>query len=186
MKTSGILPRAVSLVILLMPLALCATWARSQPTTGTAKSKKVLAPGAKWQSYVSKKYGFRFLYPPGSGVKKEDDTNYKYIRVQNYECGDEKGPKPNEFYLEVFIFDPALGHREWEPCEKAIKNPKRTRQGNVVIYTGSEDDPPGDPGGFREVLCAQLRGVHISVQGTEGTQETPTVKAILKSFKFAK
>jgi hypothetical protein len=165
---------------------LCATWARSEPTTGAAKSKKDLAPGAKWQSYVSKKYGFRFLYPPGSRVKKEDDTNYQYIRVQNYWPGDKYGLKPWEFYLEVFIFDPALGHRIWKPCEKAIKSPRRTRQGNIVVYTGRDDDPGGDPGGFREVLCARLKGFDIWVQGTEGTRDTAQVKAMLKSFKFAK
>jgi hypothetical protein len=186
MKTSRILRPAVSLVILFILLAFCSSSAWCQATTGRAESKNAPAPGAKWQSYVSKKYGFRFLYPPGSTVEERDDTNYKYVRVQNYECSDEKGLKPTEFYLEVFIFDPSLGHQEWEPCEKAIKNPKRSRQGNVVIYTGSEDDPPGDPGGFREVLCAQLLGLQILVDGTEGTQETPIVKAILKSFEFAK
>jgi hypothetical protein len=192
MKMVNAVGRVATFLVILLALHSTCVW--SQQTTGKAVSKGTPAPGPQWKSYVSEKYGFQFLYPPGGSVKKRDDINYKYIRVQNYDLwtlapglgpyGDDL--KPNEFYLEVFIIDPALGHERWEPCEKAIKAPNTTRQGNIVVYTGTQDDPGGDPGGFREVLCAKLQGFDIWVQGTEGTQKKPTVKAILRSFKFTK
>lgn len=194
MSTVPGLGRVAAFLVLLMALALHPNGVWSQQATGKAESKTASKPGAQWHSYISKKYGFRFLYPPGGDVQKRDDINYKYIRVQNYDLralqqgslNYEAALKPNEFYLEIFIIDPALGHGRWDPCQKAIENPKRTRQGDIVVYSGRDEDLEGDPGGWRHVLCAELGKFDIWVQGTEGTRETPTVKAILNSFRFAK
>jgi hypothetical protein len=178
---------SIFLVVLLPVFAL-------SQQTGKIESKAAPKKAGEWHSYVNEKYGFQFKYPPGSSMKTRDDLNYKYLRVQNYELWTLQpglGPfgadlKPKQFYLEVFIIDPALGHRRWEPCETRIKNPKRITQGKIAIYAGEEEDPGGDPGGFRHVLCAKLSGYDIWVQGTAGTIRTPIVKAILKTFKFSK
>jgi hypothetical protein len=183
MQTPLTLRRTIVFLLLVIAPAFQATWVWSQQS-GKAESKKVRKSGPKWNTYLIEKYGFRFQFPPGSSLEHRDDTGYKYIRVQNYDKSSyRKSLQPNEFYLEVFIADPALGHSRWIRCEE-VDNPKRTRQGKAVIHIGRDENPGGDPGGFRRVLCVKLKAFDIWVQGTEGTWEAPTVKAILESFRF--
>jgi hypothetical protein len=188
--------RLVAVLLTAIVQALCATCAWSEQPTLAAELKKAPAPQSKWKTYVNEKYGFEFRYPAGSKVKTRDDTGYKYIRVQNYKLWTLQpglGPfgadlRPQEFFLEIFITDPALGHRREGSCAERLKDdsPKVTRRDKIVVYTGRDDEPPGDAGGYCRLLCTTVGKVQILVRGTEGSIKAPKVTAILKSFKLGK
>ena len=153
--------------------------APSVPAESIAKNEV-----AVFKTYKNEQYGFEFTYPANSTVESRPDTNYEYIRVQNYISTDDKmGLARSEYYLEIFIFDQKLGHKSDRSCEEVIANPQKVELGTLTGYRGLGEEG-GDAGGIRLALCAERSGVHFDIVGIQSAENAPLVNQIFASFRF--
>ncbi len=150
----------------------------------TATSSEIL----DWEKYQNVTYGFEFLYPASSTIRVEQDTNYQYIRLQNYISDGRRGSfGADSYYFEIFIFDEKFEHTPDGSCQESIINPQKVMLGTGVGYRGlpNMEGYQGDAiGGDRFILCSESSGVQIYIQGTEIGENSSIVNQILDSFKF--
>ncbi|MFH1564768.1 MAG: hypothetical protein ABIC82_02880 [bacterium] len=152
----------------------------------TEKQTQPVNELTNWKKYRNEIYGFEFNYPPNSTVETRDDSNYQYIRLQNYSATDDRiRLAAGEYYLEIFIFDHQKGHESWESCTQQVVDAKEVELGFIMGYRGYGQEG-GDAGGIKFALCSESPDVDYYIQGTENDQNAPLVNPILDSFKFTK
>jgi hypothetical protein len=130
-----------------------------------------------WNVYVNDKYNFSLQYPLNSKVSNRTDSQYQYIRFENYLTDTDiySSLKENEYYLEIFIFDHSLGQKTDSLCGAKFEE----------IYITAKD-LQGDTGGKGKYsLCVNTKNMDILIDGTEGTKEAPIVNKILSTFELS-
>ena len=157
-----------------------------QPTEDLVSTPAATGETTDQPTYRNDAYGFEFTYPANSTVETRPDTNYQYVRLQNYTPTDDlTGLAPGEYYLEAFIFDHSLGHNPSQPCSQSVIDSKPVALGTVTGYRGYGEEG-GDAGGTRFALCVERPNVDFYIQGTENSAEAPLVNSIFDSFKFTR
>lgn len=143
-----------------------------------------------WTSYENDEFGFSLKHPPGSRIIKPRRDTGREIRIVlgRYEVSTgEGGLKPGEYWLEIFIFDRKPGRTLWLPCDKLILKPIIEQRNGVRIFRGRPAHAiPDDVGGDMSMLCANGRTYDIHIQGAEIESGTPTVNAVLDTFKLTR
>ena len=178
--------QAVTLGVLLIPLALCTTWSRS---TAHNRHRKIEKCRCTWSEMaILRQQEVRLPFPLSSGKQSKGRRLYEFhvpfvYRIMWLATNTVSNRGNFIWKSSSLILLSVIKDRNHE---ERYQGPEEHPSGRHRSLYGRDDDPGGDPGGYRKVLCAQLGSFDIWVQGTEGTLETPTVKAILKSFKFAK
>jgi hypothetical protein len=144
-----------------------------------------LDPTADWETYTNEQYGFEIKVPEITNKEEINRLYSQYIRLQNYNYKDidnSEGLSPEQFYLEITIYDHELNQKLSEPCQQLIENPKTINLGSVIGYIGNPSSDAGDPSKFVQVLCISKPGIDLYIRANE--DHSIYADQILSTFEF--
>ena len=160
----------------LLLLAACAPAATDPQASGSSSSAfEQRTFTLKTDRYVNDAHGFSLTASSGATVWEREE----YIRLQNYEPGDDEGGlAPGEYYVEI--------HVATEPSEECADGVLEGKEVTIDGATGYRGMGPtgGDAGGTRFALCVESDDRQFFVIVTEDDEEGAIANAVLDSFRL--